>query len=463
MQYTRITEEHVRYFREIITEGEVITEIPSEYCHDYTEDLHYCAEVLIKVKNKEEISKLLRFCNAKRIPVTPAGARTGLSGGMLPVFGGVLLSLEKMDKIEIDTENLLAIVEPGAITQRIQEEAEKYGLMYPPDPASRGSCTIGGNLAENSGGPHAVKYGVTKDFVLELEAVLPTGEIIRTGSRGLKDVSGYNLTQLLVGSEGTLAVITRAALKLLPKPKYDILLLSLFPSMEQAVRAVNKIFLAGILPSALEFMEKDAIDYAQEYLGISTYNTQETEALLLMELDGNHKEILEAEAEKIYDILEVEGVSEVLLAVSSKQKEELWKLRRIIGEAVKMKSVYKEEDAVVPRAELPRLLRFVKNMEKKYGFKSVCYGHAGDGNIHINILKENLTEKQWKEDLDKIIRELFEFVVRLGGTLTGEHGIGWVQKKYMDIRFSETELALMRGIKKVFDPNNILNPGKILD
>ncbi len=463
MNYSKIKPEDIAFLKNLLRER-VLTEVPEIYCHDYTEDLKYCPEVVVFPENTEEVSKIVRYCYEKNIPITPAGARTGLSGGMLPVYGGILLSIEKMNKIiEIDTENLQMTVQPGVITQIIKEEAEKYNLYYPPDPSSMGSCTIAGNIAENAGGAHAVKYGVTKDYIMSLQAVLPTGEIIRTGSKCIKDVTGYNLTQLLVGSEGTLAIITEATLKLIPKPKYNILMLATFPDITSAAKTVNKIFLNGIIPSALEFMEKDAIDFAQNYLNLYEYDTSKIQSLLLIELDGNYNEILMQEAEVIYDVLEQNNVVEVLLAESSAQKERLWKIRRIIGEAVKMNSIYKEEDTVVPRAKLPELLNFIKQLEQKYNFKSVCYGHAGDGNIHVNILKQNLPDEFWEKNLDKIISELFKYVISLGGTISGEHGIGLVQKKYMGIKFSRAELELMKKIKRVFDPKNILNPGKIFE
>ena len=319
-----------------------------------------------------------------------------------------------------------------------------------------------GNVAENAGGARAVKYGVTKDYVLNLEVVLPSGEIIWTGANTLKNSTGYNLTQLMVGSEGTLGVITKIVMKLLPKNSHTILMLVPFFNANQACEAVAKIFHAGIVPSALEFMERDAIDWTLKYVdSVNVEIRDEIQAHLLIEVDGNYPEILFNEAEKISTVLEQFEIDEILFADTEDQKNALWKLRRAVGEAVKSNSIYKEEDTVVPRYELPKLLSGIKTIGSKYGFKSVCDGHAGDGNLHANTVKENMSDEAWQTEIPKGIREIFELTVALKGTLSGEHGIGYVQKNYMDIAFSKVQMDLMRNIKTVFDPNKILNPGKI--
>jgi glycolate oxidase len=326
-----------------------------------------------------------------------------------------------------------------------------------------GSCFIGGNVAENSGGARAVKYGVTKDYVLNLEVVLPTGDIIWTGANTLKNSTGYNLTQLMVGSEGTLGIVTKIVLKLLSKNTHNVLMLVPFYKANEACEAVSAIFRAGIVPSALEFMERDAIDWALEYIdGLNVQVKPEIQAHLLIEVDGNYPEILMAEAEKIMTVVEQFQIDDILFADTEDEKKALWKMRRSIAEAVKANSVYKEEDTVVPRYELPKLLDGIKSIGIKYGFQSVCYGHAGDGNLHVNIIKGNLTGENWKTEVPKGIREIFELTVSLNGTLSGEHGIGFVQKEFMTIAFSKPHLELMERIKFVFDPNGILNPGKIL-
>lgn len=439
------------------------TDTRNYYGHDETEDYVFPPSVVLKPGSTEEVAAIMKLANEYGIPVVPIGGRTGLSGGALSIYAGIGLSMERFNKIEIDEKNLQAIVEPAVITQVFREAAKEKGLFYPPDPSSQGSCTIGGNVAENAGGARAVKYGVTKDYVLNLEVVLPNGEIIWTGANTLKNSTGYNLTQLMVGSEGTLGIITKIVMKLLPDNSHNILMLVPFFKAGQACEAVAQIFRAGVVPSALEFMERDAIDWTLKYVdGVSLDIKDEVEAHLLIEVDGNYPDVLFAEAEKITQVLEQFDIDEILFADSEDQKNALWKLRRAVGEAVKSNSVYKEEDTVVPRYELPTLLEGIKTIGKKYGFHSVCYGHAGDGNLHVNIIKGDMTDENWKTEVPKGIREIFELTVSLKGTLSGEHGIGYVQKNYMDIAFNDTQLQLMKSIKKIFDPNNVLNPGKVL-
>ena len=459
-----LSHDHLSYFQDLLGDRAITaTEIRKIYGSDETEDFNFPPAIVLKPNSVEEVSAIMIFCHEQHITVTPAGARTGLSGGALCDHGGVLISMEKFDKIiEIDEKNHQVTVEPGVITQVLQDAVKERGLFYPPDPASKGSCFIGGNVSENSGGPKAVKYGVTKDYVLNLEIVLPTGEIIWTGANVLKNATGYNLTQLVVGSEGTLAIITKIVLKLIPHPTHDLLMLVPFFDAQKACEAVAAIFQAGITPSGLEFMERDALVYTQAFVGESSIQVAENHAAhLLIEVDGFDPDQLMVECEKIMTVLENFETDEILFADSEAQKNTLWGLRRKAGEAVKSQSIYKEEDTVVPRYQLPTLLGHIKRIGAKYGFQSVCYGHAGDGNLHVNILKGDLSDEFWQKELTFAIRELFEEVAKLGGTISGEHGIGLVQKPYLDIVFGETEMRLMREIKKVFDPHHILNPGKI--
>ena len=464
MKYKKIDVDDLKIFRKIVNDAFVFVDELEllKYGRDETEDLSFLPEVVIKPSSSNEISSIIRYCHQNKIPVTPCGARTGLSGGSLPIFGGVLLSLERLNLIiEIDERNLQATVQPGVINQVLRDTVEKKGLFYPPDPASKGSCFLGGNLAENSGGPKALKYGVTRDYVLNLEVVLPTGEVIWTGANVLKNSTGYNLTQLMIGSEGTLGVITTIVLKLIPLPKKDLTMLLAFSSSENACRAVSAIFRAGIIPSALEFIERDAIDWTLKYSDIEMKIADDVKAHLLVEVDGNDMNLLYEDCEKIVDTMKEFDCGEILLADSASHKKQLWKLRRSVAEAVKANSIYKEEDTVVPRAELAKLLKGVKKIGKKYGFKSVCYGHAGDGNLHVNIIKGDMSNKDWNNKLLLGIREIFKLTKRLGGTISGEHGIGLVQKDYMDIVLSSKNLEIQKGIKQLFDPNQILNPGKI--
>ncbi|WP_286925012.1 FAD-binding oxidoreductase [Flavobacterium sp. UBA4197] len=460
-----MTPEIIAKLQEITGVSFVFTddETRNSYGHDETEDFVFPPHVVVKPASAREISAIVKIANDYKIPVVPIGGRTGLSGGALSIHGGIAISTERLNRIlEIDERNLQVITEPAVITQVLQDTVLDKGLFYPVDPSSRGSCFIGGNVAENAGGARAVKYGVTKDYVLNLEVVLPTGEIIWTGANTLKNSTGYNLTQLMVGSEGTLGIVTKIVLKLLPKNNHNVLMLVPFYKAGQACEAVSAIFRAGIVPSALEFMERDAIDWTLKFIdGLNVAVKADIQAHLLIEVDGNYPDILFAEAEKIMQVLEQFDIDEILFADTDDQKNALWKMRRGVAEAVKSNSVYKEEDTVVPRYELPRLLEGIKTIGNKYGFKSVCYGHAGDGNLHVNIIKGDMTDENWKTEVPKGIREIFELTVALKGTLSGEHGIGYVQKNFMDIAFSKQQLLLMKSIKAVFDPNNILNPGKI--
>ncbi len=457
----------IAQFKQIVGEDHVLLDEESlaHYAHDETEHLYYPPEVVLKPRTAAEISAVMTICNRNRIPVTPRGAGTGLSGGALAQFGGVLISTERMNSIiDIDERNNQVTTEPGVITEALQNAVKEKGLFYPPDPASRGSCFIGGNISENSGGPKAVKYGVVRDYVLNLELVLPTGEIIWTGANVLKNSTGYNLTQLVVGSEGTLGIVTKIVLKLIPHPKYDLLMLVPFRSIEKAGEAVSAIFRAGYTPSALELVEIDALRITSRFVDSNAVPiTDDTAAHLIIETDGNHPDLLMNEMEAIAAVLNEYEAGEIFFADSAAQKAELWKLRKRVAEAVKIDGYTIEEDTVVPRAELPALISGVKQLGRQYGFHAVCYGHAGDGNLHIRIKKQGTANSQDDPEMQKGLRALFELVHGLGGTISGEHGIGLVQKGFMDIVFNETQLQLMRQIKKVFDPNNILNAGKIFN
>lgn len=465
--FNKVQPAHIDKFIELLDAEYVLAdhEAMKGYDHDETEDLSYYPEVVVIPGTAEEISAILKICNDELLPVTPRGAGTGLAGGALPTYGGVVLSTERLNRIiEIDERNLQVTVEPAVVTEVLQNAVKERGLFYPPDPSSRGTCFIGGNISTNSGGPKAVKYGVVKDYVLNVEMVLANGDIVWTGANVLKNSTGYNLTQLFVGSEGTLGIMTKAVLKLIPHPAYDMIMLVPFKSAEKACEAVSAIFRAGITPSALEFMERDAIDLAIDYLGdtISLKVPDDINAHLLIEVDGNHPDELMQDCEKIFEVVDQFEAGDILFADGEAQKKELWALRRNVAHGVKSSSIYKEEDTVVPRAELPVLLKGVKDVGREYGFKSYCYGHAGDGNLHVNIVKGDLSDEAWNERLPKGIRKIFELVVSLGGTLSGEHGIGHIQRPYMDLAFNNTQMELMRGIKRLFDPKGILNPGKIL-
>ena len=459
--------EHLGSFKKIAGERFVFTdeETLDIFAKDETEDLHFLPDIVIKPRTAEEISAIMKICNAHRIPVTPRGAGTGLSGGALPNFGGVVISFERMNTIlEIDEKNLQVTTEPGVITEVLQNAVKEKGLFYPPDPSSRGSCFIGGNIAENSGGPKAVKYGVVKDYVLNLEMVLPTGEIIFSGANVLKNATGYNLTQLIVGSEGTLGLVTKIVLRLLPHPKYELLMLVPFKDLEKAGAAVSAIFRAGYNPSAMELVEVDALRIVSKFVESHSIPIgDDTAAHLIIETDGNDPEVLMKEMEAMAALLADFDCGEIFFADDETQKAELWKLRRRVAEAVKIAGYTIEEDTVVPRASLPALIKGIKALREKYDFDAVCYGHAGDGNLHVRIKKEGSKYSLDNPEIVPALEALFQLVKLLGGSISGEHGIGLVQKQYMPIVFDPVTMNIMRNIKKAFDPNNILNAGKIFD
>lgn len=466
----RITTAVIDQFRQIVGDAHILLdeERKEDYGHDKTEDYFFAPDVVLKPGTPQEVSQILIVCSQHEIPVTPRGAGTGLSGGALPVKNGVVLSMERFNKIlNIDQLNLQATVEPGVVTEVFQNAVKEKGLFYPPDPASRGSCFLGGNLANNSGGPKAVKYGVTRDYVINMEVVLPTGEIIWTAANVLKNSTGYNLTQLMCGSEGTLGVITKIVFKLRGFPQKNVLMMIPFVSNEEACEAIAAIFVAGITPSGMEFFEREAAEKTFEYCEkvlnspVTTKLVDGMNAYLLCELDGNDEEVLMRDAERVMGVVEKFKSGEVLFAESASQKAELWKIRINISPAVNWYTLTKSDDIVVPRANLPVLIKGIKEIGKKFGFNTVCFGHLGDGNLHVNVLKEEISDADWKTKIPEGIGEIFKLTVSLGGTLSGEHGIGIAKRPYMSIAMSEVNLNLMRGIKKVFDPKGILNPGKI--
>lgn len=463
--YNKVTQDIIERLRQIVGPGNVITgsEQLEDYTHDEIPDLKSIPEAAVKAKSVDQIAQLLILANEQKIPVTPRGGGTGLSGGAVPVRGGIILSLEKMDKIlEIDADNFMTVVEPGVITGKLQEEVEKLSLFYPPDPSSLDSCTIGGNVAENAGGPRAFKYGVTRDYVCGLEAVLPTGEVIRCGGKIVKDVTGYDLMQLLIGSEGTLGIITKIILKLIPLPRVLIDLLVPFPDLEKAVKAVTEIVRSlGIRPAAVEFMEREAVKAAEHYLE-RELPFSDAEAQLLIELDGNREEEVLADCETVGEICLSRGALDVLVADNNQSQKKMWETRRCIGEALKLVGQkIDKEDVVVPRMQMPELIKRTKMIGEKYGVTVVNFGHVGDGNVHVNTIKKNLSEERWEEVRPQFSREILEAAVELGGAITAEHGVGFLKKKFLSLAVDHTQVEIMRRIKQVLDPNDILNPDKI--
>src|SRR5688572_16713924 len=447
----------------LLGERRVLTDAAAlqRYGRDETEDLWFAPGAVVLAESVDEVAALVRFAAVERLPVTPRGAGTGLSGGALPVHGGIVLSLERMNRIRgLDPRNLTAEAEAGVVTAELQRQATELGLLYPPDPASRETCTLGGNLAEDAAGPRSCKYGTTRAWVLGLEAVLADGSIVTTGGRNRKDATGYNLTQLLVGSEGTLAVITAATLRLTALPPASLTLLLPFPALDQAAAAVEAIFREGHDPAACEILEAAALAAVARVLPLPPALVAQ-EALLLLELLGDDDEALLGRAAALGELAARLGAGEPLLAQDAADARRLWQIRRKVGEAVKTISPYKEADTVVPRAALADLVRAARAAAAGQGLRAVCYGHAGDGNLHVNLLRGDLPEHEWRRRRDAAEDELFRAVVALGGKVSGEHGIGWVQRRYLPLALDAPSLELMRRIKHAFDPLGILNPGKV--
>ena len=408
--------------------------------------------------NTEDVVKVMRYAYENSIPVVPRGAGTGMTAGAVPSRGAIILSFEKMNRIlEIESENLNVLCEPGLINGKLQRELKWMNLFYPPDPASMNFCTIGGNVAENAGGPRALKYGVTRDYVMEIEAVLPNGKIITTGVRTTKGVVGYDLTRLLVGSEGTLSVFTKIRLKVLPLPEEVVTLLAIFDNLESSGKAVSKIVSTKIIPRTLEFMDREAIIAVENFKPVGL--PQDVEAILLIELDG-HPAAITKEAEKIAEICQNLG-AEIEMAEDENARDNLWAARRAISPALyHIKPTKINEDIVVPRNMVPEMLKRLRKLSEESGIKIVNFGHAGDGNIHVNIMVDRNNKEEYQKGIG-LVEQIFKDTLSLGGTISGEHGIGLTKAGYIGMEISKPELEIMEAIKKVFDPKNILNPGKI--
>lgn len=469
MNYSPVTEKIIDKLARIVGKKNIITdqEKMETYSHDETPPQYaHMPDVVVIPKNADEISKIIKLANAELIPVTPRGGGTGLSGGSIPVFGGIVLSLEKMNKIiEIDPGNMMITVEPGVITSDINLAIEDYGLFYAGYPMSVESCFIGGNIAEDAGGGRAIKYGVTSRYVMGLEIVSPTGEIIQLGGKLVKDVTGYNLKQLIVGSEGTLGIVTKVILKLIPIPKYTVDLLVLFKDPEAAIKVVPKIMVeGGLIPTSIEYMDYLSVKTTCEYLN-EKLPYEEAGAMLLIEIDGNQLKQVEADYEMVGDLCLQNGAFEVYVADNYTTRERIWSVRRNIDEALRVLSpVQTDEDTVVPIASISEFCKEVENIANKYNILIPNFGHAGDGNFHPTLLKNSDSSmKEWYKVEDQALMDIYKLCNRLGGKITGEHGIGCKRKKYLNIVTSDEEVEFMKKIKRAIDPNYILNPGKIFD
>jgi glycolate oxidase len=462
--YNRVESAVLAELRKIVGAENVLDggEALEAYTHDETVGLRADPEVVVRVTSTEDVSAVLRLAQRERIPVTPRGGGYGLSGGAVPVQGGIVLTMEKMNRIlEIDQENLMVTVEPGVVTGDIHRAVEAEGLFYPPDPASQDSCTIGGNLAEGAGGPRAVKYGVTKDYVCGLEAVLPSGEVIRCGGKLVKNVTGYNLTQLLIGSEGTLAIITKIILRLLPLPKVQVDLLVPYDDFQAAADTVSDIIAHRIVPSTIEFMERDSVLAVEQLLG-RELPYRDAAAQLLIQLDGSRQEAVDADFEVVGDLCLEHGARDVLVARDRPTRDRLWEARRLIIDALNHACpINHMEDVVVPRAEIPSLLKGIKAIAAREGVRIICFGHVGDGNVHVNVLKDDLADGRWEALVPALSESIYALALSLGGTITGEHGIGATRRGYLPMAMCEAQIEVMRRIRSAFDPNQILNPGKI--
>jgi len=423
-------------------------------------------EVVVKPRTVSEIAEIMKLANREKIPVTPRGAGSGLSGGAVPWFGGILLSVERMDTIlEIDKENMVAVLEPGVITNDLNMLLAEVGLFFAGYPMSVESCFIGGNVAENAGGGRAVKYGVTGRYIIGLEVVTPEGEIIQLGGKRIKDVVGYDFIHLMVGSEGTLGIFTKIFIKLLPLPTKRVDLLVLFKDIASAVALVPKMIAFGkIIPTAIEFMDKTAVELACRYLNEHLYS-EDVGAMLLIELDGNDETSLEREYEVIGKMCEENGAIEVYVADNATTQERVWAVRRNVPEGIQtFHPVKSSEDLVVPIASLPKLLPKITEIAAQNDVIIPCFGHAGDGNIHSTIVKKpEMSMEQWHETQEEVRLQLYKLVLDYGGTISGEHGIGHKRKKYVSMALDPVTIDLMKRVKQAFDPNHILNPGKMFE
>ncbi|MCD6582041.1 MAG: FAD-binding protein [Desulfuromusa sp.] len=446
--------------QQISGKEQVLTDKADLICYSYdATQKQYLPDVVVHPGSVEEISKIMKLANEKKIPVFPRGAGTGFTGGSVPTAGGIVLGLTRLDKIlEIDEENLVATIEPGVVTEDFQKTVEKVDLFYPPDPASLKVSTMGGNVAECAGGPRCVKYGVTKDYIIGLEIVTPTGDIIKTGGPTMKGVVGYDLTKLICGSEGTLAVITKIIVKLLPKPEAKKTMLVLFASIDGAAQAVSAIVRGKIIPTTLEFLDARTLDCIRQGTDLDVPDA--AQAVLLIEVDGD-REFLDKQVAKISEIVQPLGVVEIRVAETPEESEALWQMRRSISASLRQVNPDKyNEDICVPRSKVPEMIRKIERIADKYQIPIVNYGHAGDGNIHVNIMVDvNIPGD--REKAEKAVVEVFEGTLELGGTMSGEHGVGIVKAPFIDMELSANVLDYMKTIKRALDPNNILNPGKI--
>ncbi|WP_448871879.1 FAD-binding oxidoreductase [Desulfobulbus propionicus] len=455
-----LNEQFIHQLVAIVGSDNVATSTVDRITHSFdATQRRFMPDVVVHPGSKEEISRIVRLANNEKIPVLPRGAGSGFSGGSLPVHGGIVLVMTRMNHIlEIDADNLIAVVEPGVVTGDLQREVERVGLFYPPDPASKDFSTLGGNIAECAGGPRCVKYGVTRDYVLGLTVVTPTGDIIHTGGRTMKNVVGYDLTRLFVGAEGTLGVVTQIILRLLPKPEARKTMLVAFASIEGATQAVSAIIRGKIIPTTLEFMDASAIDCVRKAMPLDLPDV--CRAVLIIEVDGA-RDGLDAQTARILEIITPLGVLETRIAATGDESEAIWKVRRAVSPSLRNLNPHKfNEDIVVPRSRVPEMIRALEEISGRYGVPIVNFGHAGDGNIHVNVMVD-LAEPGMEATVEQVLQEIFRTTVALNGSISGEHGIGIAKAPYIGMELDRETMAVMRAVKRALDPNNIMNPGKI--
>ena len=444
----------------VLGKESVITDREALLCYSYDATrLERLPDIIVKPVTPDEVVSILNIANHEKIPVIPRGAGTGFAGGSVPVQGGVVLSLQNMDRIiEINKEDMYVVVEPGVVTRAIQKAAEAEGLFYPPDPSSVNICTIGGNISTGAGGARGIKYGTTKDYVMGLDVAIASGEIISIGTRAPRSAAGYDLTRLMVGSEGTLGVITKAILRLIPLPEKTITFTALFSDLKNAASAVSLLLKSPVRPSVLEFLDRESIRVVRELLPLKA--REKAEAMLLIELDGTEGTV-DKGLPKIEEICKRSGAIDFEVASTSSDRERLWTARRSVSPALyKINPTKINEDVVVPRSRLSELIVEIENISFKYKLQIVSFGHAGDGNLHINIMTDEKNHEEF-ERAKKAVKALFEATLRLNGSISGEHGIGVTKASFLSMEVGKMAIEIMKGIKKAFDPNNILNPGKL--
>lgn len=464
MTYKKVEEKDIKFLLSICGENRVFVgekEINEDFSHDELAGIHKYPEVLVEAASTEEVSKIMKYAYDNNIPVIPRGQGTGLVGASVAIHGGIMINLCKMNKIlELDEENLTLTVEPGVLLMEISKFVEEHDLFYPPDPGEK-SATIAGNINTNAGGMRAVKYGVTRDYVRGLEVVLPNGEIMEVGGKVVKNSSGYSLKDLIVGSEGTLAIVTKAILKLLPLPKKAISLLIPFPNLEMAIETVPKIIKAKVIPTAIEYMVKDVILASEEFLG-KKFPDSSADAYLLLTFDGNSVEENERAYGNVAHICLEAGALDVLISNTQERQESIWKARGAFLEAIKASTTEMDEcDVVVPRNKIAEFVKFSDELQKRCNVRIKGFGHAGDGNLHIYILRDDLEQEAWEKKLEEVFEIMYEKSRELGGKVSGEHGIGFAKKSYLKEAEGNLGINLFKNIKLAFDPKNILNPGKV--